>query len=72
MYPNYFKGLKNHSKAKASLHEPMENNSKTKINSPQLKKNYIKDLSQPTDTVVGPKYISPMPLGMFIKHLYII
>ena len=72
MYPNYLKGLKGHSKIKVSLHKPIEDNGKTKINLPQLKKNYIKGLSQPTDTVVSPKYILLMPLGMFIKHLYII
>jgi len=34
MYPNYLKGLKGHSKAEASLYKPIEDNSKTKINSP--------------------------------------
>ena len=34
MYPNYLKGLKGHSKAKASLHKPIEDDSKTKINLP--------------------------------------
>ena len=45
MYPNYLKGLKGHSKAKVSLYEPIEDNSKTKINLPQPKENYIKGLS---------------------------
>ena len=71
MYPNYLKGLEGHGKVKANLHKPIEDNSKTKINSPQLKKNYIKGLFQPMDTVVGPKYILLVALGMFIKHLYI-
>ena len=45
MYPNYFKGLKGHGKAKASLYEPIEDDGETKINSPQPKENYIKGLS---------------------------
>ena len=72
MYPNYLKGLEGYSKAEASLYKLIEDNSETKINSPQLKENYIKGLSQLTDIVVGPKYVSPVPLGIFIKHLYII
>jgi hypothetical protein len=72
MYPNYLKGLEGYSKAEASLYKLIEDNSKTKINLPQLKENYIKGLSQLIDIVVGPKHISPVPLGIFIKHLYII
>ena len=45
IYPNYLKGLKGYSKAKASLYKLIEDNNKTKINSPQPKKNYIKGLS---------------------------
>ena len=34
MYPNYLKGLEGHSKVKVSLYKLIEDNSKTKINSP--------------------------------------
>ena len=34
MYPNYLKGLEGYSKAKASLYKPIEDDNKTKINSP--------------------------------------
>jgi len=34
MYPNYLKGLEGHGKAEASLYKLIEDNSKTKINSP--------------------------------------
>ena len=72
MYSNYFKGLKDYGKVELSLYELIEDDNKTKTNSPQLKKNYIKSSFQPIDIVIGSKYISLMPLGMFIKHLYII
>jgi hypothetical protein len=72
MYPNYLKGLEGYSKVEVSLYKLIKDNSKTKINLLQPKKNYIKGLSQLIDTVVGPKYILLMPLGIFIKHLYII
>ena len=45
MCPNYFKGLKDYSKVEVSLYKLMEDDSKAKINSPQLKENYIKGLS---------------------------
>jgi hypothetical protein len=45
MYPNYLKGLEGYSKAEVSLYKPIEDNSETEINSPQLKENYIKGLS---------------------------
>ena len=72
MYPNYLKGLEGYSKAEASLYKLIEDNSKTEINLPQLKENHIKGLSQPINIVVGPKYVLLVPLGIFIKHLYII
>jgi hypothetical protein len=50
----------------------MEDNNKTKINSPQPKESYIKSLSQLINIVIGPKHVSPIPLNIFIKHLYII
>jgi hypothetical protein len=34
MYPNYLKGLKGYSKVEVSLYKLIEDNSKTKINSP--------------------------------------
>jgi len=42
MYFNYFKRLKDYNKVKVSLYKLIENNSEAKINSPQLKENYIK------------------------------
>jgi len=45
MYFNCIKGLKDYSKIDISLYKLIENNSKIKINSPQLKENYIKGLS---------------------------
>ena len=58
MYTNYFKSLKGRSETKTVLLKPIESYSKAKIDLPQPKKVYIKGL--------------PMPLGMFIKHLYIV
>jgi hypothetical protein len=34
MYPNYLKGLEGYSKVEVSLYKLIEDNSKTKINSP--------------------------------------
>ena len=34
MYPNYLKGLEGYSKGEVSLYKLIEDNSKTKINSP--------------------------------------
>jgi len=45
IYFNYFKGLEGYSKVEVSLYKLMEDDSKTKINSSQLKENYIKGLS---------------------------
>jgi hypothetical protein len=72
MYPNYLKGLEGYGKVEVSLYKPIEDDSETEINSPQLKENYIKGLSQLMDIVIGPKHMSPVPPGIFIKHLYII
>ena len=48
----------------------MEDYSKAKIDLPQLKKNYIKGLSQQINTVVGFKYILLVLKGISIRHLY--
>jgi hypothetical protein len=45
IYFNYLKGLKGHNETKTDLFKPIEDYNKAKIDSPQLKKNYIKGLS---------------------------
>ena len=45
MYLNYFRGLEGHGETKTGLFKLIEDYSEAKIDSPQLKKNYIKGLS---------------------------
>jgi len=57
MYSNYFKSLEGHSETKIVLFKLIESYSKAKIYLLQPKEDYIKSLL--------------VPLGIFIKHLYI-
>ena len=58
MYANYFKSLEGCSEIKIVSPKLIESYSKAKIDLPQPKEVHIKGL--------------PVPLGIFIKHLYII
>jgi len=57
MYANYFKSLEGRSETKIVLFKLIESYNKAKIDLPQPKEVYIKGLL--------------VPLGMFIKHLYL-
>jgi len=58
IYANYLKSLEGRSETKTVLPKPIESYGEAKTDLPQLKEVYIKGL--------------PVPLGIFIKHLYII
>jgi hypothetical protein len=62
--------LEGYSKSKIDLPKLIEDYGEAKIDSPQPKKNYVKGSSQQINTVVGSKYISPVPRGIFARRLY--
>jgi len=57
MYANYLKSLKGRSETKIVLPKLIESYNEAKTDSPQPKEVHIKGL--------------PVPLGIFIKHLYL-